>query len=173
MHARHTRTSLPLLRTGLIALTIAGLAACTTTPPRGASGQAGAPNANPTRPQQQFIRPAAGATVARFNGQGNKGIDIAGSAGDPVRASADGRVVYAGSDMRGYGNMIIVKHNETFLTAYAHNRKLLVKETDVVQQGQQIAEMGSSGTDKVKLHFEIRKQGTAVDPEPYLSGRLR
>ncbi|CAN5534792.1 hypothetical protein BH10PSE18_BH10PSE18_17390 [soil metagenome] len=168
----HTRTSFPLIRTSLIALAVAGLAACTTTPPRGTPGQA-APNANPTRPQQQFIRPAPGATIARFNGQGNKGIDIAGNAGDPVRASADGRVVYVGGDLRGYGNMIIVKHNDTFLTAYAHNQKVLVKEKDVVQQGQQIAEMGSSGTDKVKLHFEIRKQGTAVDPEPYLSGRTR
>jgi lipoprotein NlpD len=88
-----------------------------------------------------------------------------------VLASADGRVVYVGGELRGYGNMVIVKHNETYLTAYAHAQHILVKERDVVRQGQKIAEMGMSGADRVKLHFEIRKQGVAVDPEPYLSGR--
>jgi len=82
-------------------------------------------------------------------------------------------VVYVGGELRGYGNMVIVKHNETYLTAYAHAQHILVKEKDVVRQGQKIAEMGSSGTDRVKLHFEIRRQGTAVDPEPYLRGTLR
>ncbi|MFZ3118488.1 MAG: peptidoglycan DD-metalloendopeptidase family protein, partial [Variovorax sp.] len=112
-------------------------------------------------------------TLARFNGKSNKGIDIAGSAGDPVLAAADGRVVYAGGQLRGYGNMLIVKHNETFITAYAHNQALLVKENEIVRQGQKIAEMGKSEADRVKLHFEIRKDGNAVDPEPYLSGKLR
>ena len=78
-----------------------------------------------------------------------------------------------GGELRGYGNMVIVKHNETFLTAYAHNNVILVKEKDVVRQGQKIAEMGKSGADRVKLHFEIRKQGVAVNPEPYLDGRAK
>jgi lipoprotein NlpD len=81
-------------------------------------------------------------------------------------------VVYVGGELRGYGNMVIVKHNDTYLTAYAHANAIVVKENDVVRQGQKIAEIGSSGADRVKLHFEIRKQGVAVDPEPYLSGEL-
>ncbi|WP_436294524.1 MULTISPECIES: murein hydrolase activator EnvC family protein [unclassified Variovorax] len=162
------------LRTGLVALAIAGLAACSTTPlPTPRAGQPTAIPSNPA-PQAQaaFIRPAAGPTLSRFDGKRNKGLDIAGSMGDAVLASADGRVVYVGSELRGYGNMVIVKHNETYLTAYAHAQNILVKEKDVVRQGQRIAEMGMSGADRVKLHFEIRKQGVAVDPEPYLSGRL-
>lgn len=161
------------LRTGLAALAAAGLAACSTTPlPPQRPGQATVVPSNPT-PQLQaaFIRPAAGPTLSRFDGKRNKGLDIAGSLGDAVLASADGRVVYVGGELRGYGNMVIVKHNETYLTAYAHAQNILVKERDVVRQGQKIAEMGMSGADRVKLHFEIRKQGVAVDPEPYLSGR--
>lgn len=169
MTASTPALSIRSLRPLGLALACALLAACTTTPsptpPRG--------GASPQKPASAFIRPAAGPTISRFNGAGNKGIDIGGSAGDPVLATADGRVVYVGSELRGYGNMIIVKHNDTFLSAYAHAQTLLVKEKDVVRQGQQIATMGSSGTDRVKLHFEIRKLGTAVDPEPYLSGRLR
>jgi len=161
------------LRTSLIAIAVAGLAACTTAPQPPRPGQAGAVPSNP-KPQAQaaFIRPAAGATLSRFDGKRNKGLDIAGSMGDAVLASADGRVVYVGGELRGYGNMVIVKHNETFLTAYAHAQQILVKEKDVVRQGQKIAEMGNSGADRVKLHFEIRKQGVAVDPEPYLNGQL-
>ena len=120
-----------------------------------------------------FIRPASGTTIARFDGVRNKGLDIAGNAGDPLVASADGRVVYVGGELRSYGNMVIIKHNETFLTAYAHAQTILVKENAVVRQGQKIAEMGKSDADRVKVHFEIRKNGTAVDPEPYLSGRLQ
>jgi lipoprotein NlpD len=127
----------------------------------------------PPKPQAIFVRPASGRTLSTFDGGRNKGLDIAGALGDPVIASADGRVVYVGGELRGYGNMVIVKHNDTYLTAYAHAQTILVKEKDVVRQGQKIAEMGSSGTDRVKLHFEIRKQGVAVDPEPYLSGQLR
>jgi lipoprotein NlpD len=123
-------------------------------------------------PRAMFLRPASGPTVQRFDGKTNKGLDIAGKAGDAIIASADGRVVYVGSELRGYGNMIIVRHDETFLTAYAHARTILVKEKDVVRQGQTIAEMGSSDADRVKVHFEIRKQGVAVDPEPYLAGAL-
>ncbi|RYF14595.1 MAG: LysM peptidoglycan-binding domain-containing protein [Comamonadaceae bacterium] len=115
---------------------------------------------------------ASAATVlAGFDEQKNKGIDIAGRAGDPVVAAADGRVVYAGAGLRGYGNLIILKHNNTYLTAYAHNQALLVKEDQNVRKGQKIAEMGSTDTDRVKLHFEIRRQGKPVDPARYLPPR--
>ena len=101
----------------------------------------------------------------------NKGIDIAGKAGDPVLAAADGQVVYAGAGLRGYGNLIIVKHNNTYLTAYAHNQRLLVKEDQKIRRGEKIAEMGSSDADRVKLHFEVRRQGKPVDPAKYLPPR--
>jgi lipoprotein NlpD len=113
----------------------------------------------------------AGTVLAGFDEQKNKGIDIGGRAGDPVLASADGRVVYAGAGLRGYGNLIILKHNNTYLTAYAHNQALLVKEDQTVRKGQKIAEMGSTDTDRVKLHFEIRRQGKPVDPSRYLPAR--
>ncbi|RYY72909.1 MAG: LysM peptidoglycan-binding domain-containing protein [Comamonadaceae bacterium] len=114
--------------------------------------------------------PAPGNTsvVATFDEVKNKGLDIAGKAGDPVLAAADGRVVYAGAGLRGYGNLIILKHNNTYLTAYAHNQSLLVKEDQTVRKGQKIAEMGSSDADRVKLHFEIRRQGKPVDPAAFL-----
>jgi lipoprotein NlpD len=115
-----------------------------------------------------FKWPAKGNPVAGFDESKNKGLDIAGNAGDPVLAAADGRVVYAGSGLRGYGNLIILKHNNTYLTAYAHNQSLLVKEDQTVKQGQKIAEMGNSDADQVKLHFEIRRQGKPVDPAKYL-----
>jgi lipoprotein NlpD len=109
--------------------------------------------------------------LAGFDEQKNKGVDIAGRAGDPVLAAADGRVVYAGSGLRGYGNLVILKHNNTYLTAYAHNQSLLVKEDQAVKQGQKIAEMGSTDADRVKLHFEIRERGRPVDPMKYLRSR--
>ena len=114
--------------------------------------------------------PAPGNTsvLATFDEVKNKGMDIAGKAGDPVLASADGRVVYAGAGLRGYGNLLILKHNSTYLTAYAHNQTLLVKEDQTVRKGQKIAEMGASDTDRVKLHFEIRRQGKPVDPAKFL-----
>ncbi len=118
-----------------------------------------------------FIWPANGALVAGFDEAKNKGLGIAGKAGDPVLAAADGRVVYAGAGLRGYGNLIILKHNNTFLTAYAHNQTLLVKEDQNVKKGQRIAEMGSSDADRVKLHFEIRRSGKPVDPARYLPAR--
>lgn len=118
-----------------------------------------------------WIWPAQGALIAGFDDAKNKGLDIAGRAGDPVLAAADGKVVYAGAGLRGYGNLIILKHNNTFLTAYAHNQALLVKEDQSVQKGQKIAEMGSSDADRVKLHFEIRRQGKPVDPSRYLPAR--
>jgi len=118
-----------------------------------------------------FAWPASGSVIAGFDEAKNKGLDIAGNAGDPVLAAADGQVVYAGAGLRGYGNLIILKHNNTFLTAYAHNQALLVKEDQKVRKGQKIAEMGKTDADRVKLHFEIRRQGKPVDPAKYLSAR--
>ncbi len=118
-----------------------------------------------------WIWPAQGPLVAGFDEAKNKGLDISGKSGDAVVASADGRVVYSGAGLRGYGNLIILKHNNTFLTAYAHNKTLLVKEDQTVRKGQKIAEMGNSDADKVKLHFEIRRQGKPVDPAKYLPAR--
>lgn len=115
--------------------------------------------------------PASGPVIVQFDEAKSKGIAIGGKAGDPVFAAADGRVVYAGSGLRGYGNLLIVKHNDTFLTAYAHNQVLLVKEDQVVRRGQKIAEMGSTDADKVQLHFEIRRQGKPVDPLKLLPPR--
>lgn len=119
----------------------------------------------------QFVWPANGAVIATFDEARNKGIGIAGRVGEPVLAAADGRVVYAGAGLRGYGNLIILKHNNTYLTAYAHNQALLVREDQSVKQGQKIAEMGSSDADRVKLHFEVRRQGKPVDPLGYLPKR--
>jgi len=118
-----------------------------------------------------WIWPAQGMLVAGFDEAKNKGLDIAGKAGDPVMASADGRVVYAGAGLRGYGNLVILKHNNTFLTAYAHNQTLFVKEDQTVRKGQKIAEMGNSDAERVKLHFEIRRQGKPVDPAKYLPAK--
>lgn len=115
-----------------------------------------------------FQWPVRGPLIAGFDESKNKGLDISGKAGDPVLAAADGKVVYAGSGLRGYGNLIIIKHNNTFLTAYAHNQALLVKEDQAIKRGQKIAEMGNSDADQVKLHFEIRRQGKPVDPAKYL-----
>ncbi len=118
-----------------------------------------------------WIWPSAGTVLAGFDEAKNKGLDIAGKLGDPVLAAADGRVVYAGSGLRGYGNLVILKHNNTFLTAYAHNQTLLVKEDQTVRKGQKIAELGQSDADRAKLHFEIRRQGKPVDPARYLPAR--
>jgi len=118
-----------------------------------------------------WMWPAAGAVVTPFDDKGSKGLAIAGKAGDPVLAAADGRVVYAGSGLRGYGNLVIVKHNATYLTAYAHNQVLLVKEEQVVRRGQKIAEMGSSDAERVQLHYEIRRPGKPIDPAKLLPPR--
>ncbi|MDP2761754.1 MAG: peptidoglycan DD-metalloendopeptidase family protein [Sideroxyarcus sp.] len=113
--------------------------------------------------------PAQGKLVAEFSRKANrKGIDIAGARGQAITASAAGKVVYAGSGLRGYGKLVIIKHNNTYLSAYAHNDRILVKEGQSVRKGQQIAEMGSTDADQVKLHFEIRRQGKPVDPARYL-----
>lgn len=111
--------------------------------------------------------PAKGKVTDEFS-EKTKGIDIAGKLGDPVTAASDGKVVYAGNSLRGYGNLVIIKHDNTYLTAYAHNRTLLVKEGDSVKKGQKIAEMGDTDTNSVKLHFELRVNGKPVNPTPYL-----
>ena len=125
-------------------------------------------NADSAEETVSFQWPTRGNVLAGFDEVKNKGIDIAGKAGDPVLAAADGKVVYAGAGLRGYGNLVILKHNNTYLTAYAHNQSLLVKEDQAIKRGQKIAEMGNSDADQVKLHFEIRRQGKPVDPAKYL-----
>jgi lipoprotein NlpD len=113
--------------------------------------------------------PAKGRLIGVYSESANrKGIDIAGSLGDPVYASEAGKVVYSGSGLRGYGKLIIIKHNKTYLSAYAHNDKVLVKEGESVTRGQKIAAMGKTDTDQVKLHFEVRRYGKPVDPAKYL-----
>ena len=155
--------------------------ATNSTPTQTASSStaASSPNATPsTSPSvnvsddgMAFAWPHPGPVLASFDEAKNKGLDFAGKAGDPVMAAADGKVVYAGSGLRGYGNLVILKHNNTYLTAYAHNQTLLVKEDQSVTKGQRIADMGSSDSDRVKLHFEIRKQGKPVDPAKLLPAR--
>ena len=112
--------------------------------------------------------PSKGEVIERFDEGKSKGIGIAGKSGDAVQSAADGKVVYAGNSLRGYGNLVIVKHDNTYLTAYAHNKTLLVKEGDMVKKSQKIAEMGNTDADRVKLHFELRKNGKPVDPIAYL-----
>ena len=118
-----------------------------------------------------WIWPSDGKVIAAFDEGKNKGIDIAGRAGQQVMAAGAGKVMYAGSGIRGYGNLVIVKHSNSLLSAYAHNRNILVKEGQSVNKGQAIAEMGDSDTDGVKLHFEIRQQGKPVDPSKFLPNR--
>ncbi len=123
----------------------------------------------PVQTGHGWIWPASGVLMARFDEAANSnGIDISGSDGEPIRAAAAGKVVYAGTGLRGYGLLLIIKHDETFLSAYAHNRAVTVKEGDAVSKGQIIAEMGQTGTDSVRLHFEIRRDGKPVDPLLYL-----
>ncbi len=113
--------------------------------------------------------PTQGKVIEKYSfGRGKKGIVIAGQRGQRINAAADGRVVYTGSGLQGYGRLIIIKHNDTFLSAYAHNKKILVKEQEKVKRGQHIADMGKSGTDRASLHFEIRRNGKPIDPLRYL-----
>lgn len=118
-----------------------------------------------------WIWPTEGKVIATFDEGKNKGVDIAGKAGQQVVAAGSGKVMYAGSGIRGYGNLVIVKHSNSLLSAYAHNRSILVKEGQNVNRGQAIAEMGDSDADRVKLHFEIRQQGKPVDPSRFLPNR--
>ncbi|MCY7294286.1 peptidoglycan DD-metalloendopeptidase family protein [Alteromonas sp. a30] len=118
----------------------------------------------------QWTWPSKGKIINKFSlaAEGNKGLDIAGSKGDPVKAAADGKVVYTGNALRGYGNLVIIKHSESYLSAYAHNDTIIVKEQQWVKAGQRVAHMGNSGTDQTMLHFEIRYKGKSVDPLRYL-----
>jgi lipoprotein NlpD len=118
-----------------------------------------------------WMWPATGKVVATFNGTASKGVDIAGRVGDPVFASAAGRVVYSGEGIPAYGKLVIIRHNSTYLSAYAHNSQILVKEGQNVARGQKIAEVGTSGAKEAKLHFEIRRLGKPVDPLAYLPSR--
>ncbi len=135
--------------------------------------------AEPVKPQGSgrtgsgsWAWPADGQILKRYGeSDSGKGLDIGGTRGQSVRATAGGRVVYQGSGLRGYGQLIIIKHSDEFLSAYAHNDRIYVKEGDVVKRGQKIADMGSTGTDRVKLHFEIRRQGVPTDPLKYLPKR--
>ena len=156
-----------------------------TTPPGSARRKAGAPSSSSgessssskasrrsTAQVGAWVWPADGPIVRRFSARGvNKGLDIGGRRGAPVQAAAPGTVVYTGSGLRGYGQLIIIKHNRDFLSAYAHSDRTYVEEGDVIKRGQKIAAMGSSGTDQVKLHFEIRYRGSPVDPLKYLPKR--
>jgi len=115
--------------------------------------------------------PTKGKIKTAFNeGASAKGVDIEGAMGQDINAAGNGKVIYNGSDLRGYGNLVIVKHNKDYLSVYAHNSKILVKEGQTVVKGQKIAEMGNSGTDAIKLHFEIRYQGKSIDPTKFLTG---
>ena len=131
------------------------------------------PAVSPNSQAVSWRWPAEGKVIQGFSlsGSVNKGIDIDGNLGEPVMAAAAGEVVYAGSDLAGYGRLIIMKHNNSYLSAYAHNRELLVDEGDSVKAGQKIAEIGSTGTTEPKLHFEIRRNGTPVDPMRFLPKR--
>ncbi len=129
-------------------------------------------------PKVDIIWPANGPVIERFDGARNKGIDIAGKKGDPVLAALDGKVIFVrdnpattGDGLQSYGVMVILQHSNQLITAYAHNAAVLVKESQVVKKGQQIAEMGDSAADRVKLHFEIRRQGFPVDPQKLLPAR--
>lgn len=117
--------------------------------------------------------PHSGKVLARYSSKegGNKGLDLSGRLGDPIKAAAPGQVVYAGSGLLGYGNLVIISHSQDYLSAYAHNSNILVKENQQVQAGQKIAELGSSGATVPMLHFEIRKDGKPVDPQRYLPRR--
>ncbi|NDV13280.1 peptidoglycan DD-metalloendopeptidase family protein [Crenobacter caeni] len=149
--------------------TYAGSPSVSTAPKRPSAGRpVNPPKPAPARPAIKLDWPLKGPLIARFSSR-NKGVDIAAKLGDPVRVASPGKVVYAGQGIRAYGNLLIVKHDEHHLTAYAHNQRLLVGEGQTVRRGQQIATAGSSGADRVKLHFEVRVRGQAVDPLPYLN----
>ena len=145
--------------------------------------QSGAPAPNPAQARQvdaevsrhanrvSLVWPAQGTIVEGFQAGATRGIEIGGKPGDPVRAAADGKVMYAGTGLNEYGSLIIIQHNKDFLTAYSHNRRLLVKTGDIVRQGQEIAEMGDENNTRVSVLFEVRRDGKPVDPMPYLPAR--
>ena len=143
--------------------------------------RAGGPDASDSAPSSSalvtpattisLIWPTQGSVIRGFDGKSSKGIDIAGASGTQIVAAAAGTVVYAGNGLRGYGNLLIIKHNADYLSAYAHNRALLVKEGQSITQGQPIAEMGDTDTNRVMLHFELRYKGSSIDPSRYLPAR--
>ncbi|WP_442995958.1 MULTISPECIES: peptidoglycan DD-metalloendopeptidase family protein [unclassified Serratia (in: enterobacteria)] len=153
------------------ALCSLSLAACTSTNPPPSETQSTTPDLTPVTFQ---FWPAEGPLISSFSDEknANKGIDIQGKTGQPIIAAAKGTVVYAGDTLRGYGKLIVIKHNDELLSAYAHNDTLLVHEQQEVQAGQQIATMGSSDAVSTRLHFEIRYKGPAVDPIPYLPAKF-
>ncbi|MBK8119024.1 MAG: peptidoglycan DD-metalloendopeptidase family protein [Sulfuritalea sp.] len=124
-----------------------------------------------TGDEVEWMWPASGKLIAAFADGGGKGVDIAGKAGDPVLAAAGGVVSYAGAGLRGYGNLVVLRHNASYLSVYAHNSKILVKEKQTVSRGQKIAEMGSTDAESPRLHFEIRRQGKPADPQKFLPAR--
>ena len=143
------------------------------TPPVAKVDPSPAPKPEPESAEDrvEWAWPAAGKVVGTFNGATSKGVDIAGRIGDPVYASASGRVVYSGEGIPAYGKLVIIRHNSTYLSAYAHNSQILVKEGQNVAKGQKIAEVGSMGAEGPRLHFEIRRLGKPVDPLAYLPSR--
>ncbi|WP_430433258.1 peptidoglycan DD-metalloendopeptidase family protein [Methyloversatilis sp.] len=158
----------------------APLAAATAAPTPAAAAAATTPAVPVVAPESsrsedgiEWSWPAQGRIIGRFGEGSGKGVDVSGKLGDPVLAAAGGRVVYAGEAMRGYGKLVIIKHDNTYLSAYAHNSKILVQERDTVKRGQRIAELGDTDTEagKPRLHFEIRRQGKPVDPLKYLPPR--
>lgn len=158
----------------------APLAAATAAPTPAAAAAATTPATPVVAPESsrsedgiEWSWPTQGRIIGRFGEGSSKGVDVAGKLGDPVLAAAGGRVVYAGEAMRGYGKLVIIKHDNTYLSAYAHNSKILVQERDTVKRGQRIAELGDTDTEagKPRLHFEIRRQGKPVDPLKYLPPR--
>jgi len=152
---------------------LAGTATAPATPvaPAVSAPPSVAPAPNPAVTDLIWTWPLSGKVVEKFDDKRNKGIDIAAREGDPVLAAGDGSVVYSGSSLRGYGNLVIVKHNDEFISAYAHNRQILVKQGQAVKRGQRIAEAGKSDASAPKLHFEIRRGGKPVDPLQYLPPR--
>jgi lipoprotein NlpD len=172
-------TTTPIASTAIATASAPAKAASAPAAATSASAAASAPAkvlavpATPTAGDEElgWIWPGKGNVIAEFDEAKNKGVDISGTVGDAVVAAADGKVVYAGAGLRGYGNLIILKHNNTYLTAYAHNQSLMVKEDQSVKKGQKIAEMGNSDADRVKLHFEVRRQGKPVDPLKYLPAK--
>ena len=153
-------------------------AAATTSTAAGAATSAAKPepaktaaiDRDPDAASLEFMWPAKGALLAGFSEPSNKGLDIGGKPGDPVVAAAAGQVLYTGTGIRGFGKLIVIRHESGFSSVYAHNRQILVKEGQSVARGQRIAELGDSDADRPKLHFEIRKSGKPVDPMRYLPG---
>ena len=141
------------------------------TPPPAVAAAKPAETPAPASNERQWLWPNNGKVIATYGDNGSKGLDIAGKTGDPVLAVEEGKVILANNTLRGYGNMIVVKHSSTLISVYAHNSKMLVKEGQSVTRGQKIAEMGNTDADQVKLHFEVRLQGKPVDPLKYLPPR--